>query len=144
MTKFTFPVEAGHALMFARALGEHGSEPISATAPTFLVAGAQFDPNYEMRPHPDRPWLGDNDAPPPPPGEEIFLAAERHFEFERAVKVGDILHAETKPGRQWTKPSGKGELRFSEQITTYHDENNALVATMRSVAVRLPEAMEKS
>ena len=57
-----FPVEAGHIMMFARAIGDvnkiyHDEEYASTTEvgsviapPTFVQASAQFDPNYFLRP----------------------------------------------------------------------------------------------
>ena len=50
-----FPVEAGHVLAFARALG--AADPPAglpaegdAAPPTFAIASAQFDPEYRLRP----------------------------------------------------------------------------------------------
>ncbi len=55
-----FPVEASHILMFARSIGDDnqiyydedyakGTEPGSIIAPpTFVQAGAQFDPDFEI------------------------------------------------------------------------------------------------
>ena len=69
MTDFRFPVEAGHIMMFARALGETNpiySDPDVAALsefgkilapPTFVQAGAQFNPAYPLRPRPGRPWF---------------------------------------------------------------------------------------
>ena len=65
-----FPIEAGHVLMFARAIGD--PNPIYADAdvaaasevgvipapPTFVTASAQFDPDYPLRPKPGQPWFG--------------------------------------------------------------------------------------
>jgi hypothetical protein len=61
-----FPVEAGHILCFARAIGDAspvwegalvGPEPVPAP-PTFVQASAQFDPDYVLRPTIGEPWLG--------------------------------------------------------------------------------------
>ena len=64
-----FPIEAGHVLMFARSIGD--PNPVYADAeaaaaseagiiapPTFVQAGAQFDPDYALRPDVGRPWFG--------------------------------------------------------------------------------------
>ena len=57
-----FPIEASHIMMFARAVGDpnpiysddeyaKGTEPGGIVAPpTFIQAGAQFDPDYTLRP----------------------------------------------------------------------------------------------
>ena len=64
-----FPVESGHVLMFARAIGDPNpvySDPEHAAGtevggiiapPTFVQASAQFDPDYGLRPRIGRPWL---------------------------------------------------------------------------------------
>ena len=58
MAKITFPVEAGHIMLFARAIGDynpvyHDAEAAKKTevggviaSPTFPQAVAQFDPDY--------------------------------------------------------------------------------------------------
>ena len=58
-----FPVEAGHVLAFARSLG--ADDPWAglprtgdAAPPTFVIAAAQFDPEYPLRPRPGVPWHG--------------------------------------------------------------------------------------
>ena len=57
----TFPVEAGHIMMFARAVGDankiYYDEAYAKTTevgsiiapPTFVQASAQFDPDYRLR-----------------------------------------------------------------------------------------------
>ncbi len=53
-----FPIEAGHVLLFARAIGDpdpvwegalRGSDPVPAP-PTFVQASSQFDPDNVLRP----------------------------------------------------------------------------------------------
>src|SRR5437667_10872307 len=65
-----FPIEAGHVMMFARAIGD--PNPIYADAdvaaaseagaipapPTFVTASAQFDPDYPLRPKLSERWFG--------------------------------------------------------------------------------------
>ena len=72
-----FPVEAGHVMMFARAIGE--ANPVYAdesyakasetggviAPPTFAQASAQFDPEYPLRPKIGKPWFGSGRAPRP-------------------------------------------------------------------------------
>ena len=50
-----FPVEAGHILLFARAIGDknpvyYGEAGDVIAPPTFVQASAQFDPEYFLRP----------------------------------------------------------------------------------------------
>ncbi|WP_051026916.1 FAS1-like dehydratase domain-containing protein [Nocardia higoensis] len=64
-----FPIEGGHVLMFARAIGEadalYSDERAAldglagvAVPPTFVQCSAQFDPDFPLRPQPGRPWFG--------------------------------------------------------------------------------------
>ena len=70
-----FPIEAGHIMMFARAIGDPNpiyydedsaktTEPGGIIAPpTFIMAAAHFDPDYRMRPKIGQPWLGSGKEP---------------------------------------------------------------------------------
>jgi acyl dehydratase len=70
-----FPIESGHVLMFARAIGDPNpvySDPEHAAGtevggiiapPTFVQASAQFDPDYGLRPRIGRPWFGSGKTP---------------------------------------------------------------------------------
>ena len=133
-----FPVEAGHVLAFARALGVAGELPRSGDVapPTFTIASAQFDPDYALRPRPGAPWHGSGgDAGLVTEGAG-GLHAEQHFVYHRPVRVGDVLAGTTRPGEEWEKQGRSGRLRFREQITEFRDESGELVVTARSVSVR--------
>ncbi|MEM1333343.1 MAG: MaoC family dehydratase N-terminal domain-containing protein [Actinomycetota bacterium] len=70
-----FPVEAGHIMMFARAIGD--PNPVFASEaeaeatelgrmiapPTFAQASAQFDPDYPLRPQIGVAWFGSGATP---------------------------------------------------------------------------------
>ena len=70
MAKITFPVEASHIMMFARAVGDtnpvyHDAAAAKDTgaggivaSPSFAPAVAQFDPDYHLRPKPGEKWFG--------------------------------------------------------------------------------------
>lgn len=70
-----FPVEAGHIMMFARAIGDPNpiylDDAYAATTevghliapPTFVQASAQFDPDYPLRPRIGQPWFGSGRGP---------------------------------------------------------------------------------
>lgn len=152
MTKITFPVEASHIMMFARAIGDTNpvyhdagaakeTEVGGVTAPpTFLQAVAQFDPDYHLRWRPNQPWFGSGRTPTGIEGKPASggggLHAEQHFEYFRPVRPGDVLSVETKPGETWEKESKRaGKLTFRERITEYRDQSGALVARARSVGV---------
>ncbi len=151
MTIERFPVEAGHVLQFARAIGDR--DPVYATAeevgapaegtpapPTFVQAGAHFDPDYHLRPRPGETWWGSGGTPSGVAAEErpggVGLHAEQHFEYHRPVRVGDVLSAVERPGETWETQGRSGTLVFRERIMDYRDERGELVVTARVVAVR--------
>ncbi len=140
-----FPVEAGHVLAFTRALGAAdppGGLPAAGDAapPTFAIAGAQFDPDYPLRPRPGGQWHGSGgDAGLVTEGAG-GLHAEQHFVYHRPVRVGDVLVPASRPGRQWDKHGRSGRLRFREHITEFRDEAGELVVTARSVSVQRLDA----
>jgi acyl dehydratase len=147
---WTFPVEAGHIMLFARAIGDPNpiySDPEYAAGtelggiiapPTFVAAGAHWDPGWRYRPEIGEPWFGSGVAPSgvtaedrPPAGG---VHAEQHFEFHRPLRPGDVLTATIGPGNEWVKQrSNGGELLFSETITTYTDADGDVVAAARMV-----------
>jgi len=128
-----FPVEAGHILLFARAIGD--PNPIYADAdyaadtevgsviapPTFTMASAQFDDGYPLRPRIGEPWFGSGREPTGAKGVRRMAAgggdggggggggggtglhAEQHFEYHRPLGVGDVLSVTTRPGATWEK-----------------------------------------
>jgi len=148
----TFPVEATHIMMFARAIGDtnpvyENQEAAKKTAlgtmiapPTFPQAVAQFNPTYHLRPKPGEKWFGSAKGPsgiegkPPSSGG---LHAEQHFEYHRQLKPGDVLTVEEKPGKTWEKESKRaGKLIFTERVLEYRDQNGELVVTARGVGVK--------
>ncbi len=158
-----FPVEAGHVMMFARAIGdpnpvyvdeevarERGLAGIIAP-PTFVQASAEFDPDYGLRPKLGQPWFGsgreatgiarsgDGGA-----GGGSGLHAEQHYEYARPLRVGDVLSATVRPGNTWEKEGRRGgTMKFTESITEYRDQNGELVVTARSVGVATSRTVER-
>jgi acyl dehydratase len=159
MTVERFPIEAGHILMFARAIADPNpiyADPVYAAGseferviapPTFLRASAQFDPDWPLRPKFGEPWIGSGRTPTGVPrgdgGEAgTSLHAEQHFEYHRIVRAGDVLHATERPGRRWEKQGRRGGmLRFAETIIEFRDEEDGLAVTMRSVSVRTEQVV---
>lgn len=157
--KVTFPVEATHIMMFARAVGDYSPEFNDAEAaaateaggivasPTFPQAVAQFDPEYHLRWHREKPWFGSGKNPTSideKPASSGSLHAEQHFEYVRPVRPGDVLTATYKAGDQWEKESKRaGKLQFSERIVEYRDQNGELVCTARSVGVKTERPVEQ-
>ena len=164
-----FPIEASHILMFANSIGDEnqiyhdedyarGTEPGAIIAPpTFAQAGVQFD-DSSLRPKPGRAWLGSGRTPSgtasAKPGEQESettatvvrgLHAEQHFEYHRYLKPGDVLTAETRPGKNWEKEGKRaGKLKFAESVTEYRDQKGELVITARSVDVETERAVDNS
>ena len=157
MSDRQFPVEAGHVLMFRRAIGAAAAEydPEAVAPPTFTAAGAQFEPSHPLRPTPGQPWFGSGrtpsgtggvgggipGGPPGPASSGTTLHAEQHFTYHRPVRAGDVLTASGRPGAEWTKEGRRGgTLRFTEFVTEYRDAAGELVVTARSVAVATSHA----
>jgi hypothetical protein len=164
-----FPIEAGHILCFARAIGDanpayYGAmstgEPVPAP-PTFVQATAQFDPDYPLRPRLGQPWFGsgrgasgaapaalgiggDSSGSGGGGGGGTGLHAEQHFTYHRPLRSGQVLSATIRPGEQWEKQGRRGgRLIFSEMITEYRDDGGELVVTARSVGVRTEKVVEQ-
>src|SRR5689334_21819640 len=147
-------------MLFARAIGD--PNPIYYDAeraiapPTFVQASAQFDPDYPLRPKIGQPWFGSGREPTGVTrgggsgggggggGGGTGLHAEQHFEYHRPLRPGDVLHADTKPGKTWEKQGRRaGKLVFSEMVTEYRDEAGELVVTARTVGVRTERVVEQ-
>ncbi|MBM3222283.1 MAG: MaoC family dehydratase [Candidatus Tectomicrobia bacterium] len=155
-----FPIEAGHILLFARAIGDDNrvyedadyarrTEPGSIIAPpTFVQASAQFDPEYRLRPKIGEPWFGSGKEPSgvqAGSGGGTGLHAEQHYEYHRHPRPGDVLTATVKPGNTWEKQGRRsGKLIFSETITEYRNQHGELLVTARGVGVRTERPVEQS
>jgi hypothetical protein len=133
-----FPVEAGHIMLFARAIGEDdpayygamtGSGDVPAP-PTFVQASAQFDPDYFLRPKIGEKWFGsgrtdsgtagasggagEDSATESSASEDTGKAvgsglhAEQHFTYHRPLRAGAVLTAKTRAGETWEKQGRRG------------------------------------
>jgi hypothetical protein len=153
MTDVRFPVEAGHILQFARAIGDvnpayHGAMTGSldgtVAPPTFVQASAHYDPDYPLRPRPGEPWFGsgrdDGFAPPGGGG----LHAEQHFDYHQPLRAGMVLTVSKRDGDTWEKEGRRGgKLMFAETITEYRDEQGQLVVTARTVGVQTQRVVQQ-
>ncbi len=148
-----FPVEAGHIMLFARAVGDanqiyydenyaKGTEPGGVIAPpTFVQARAQFDTDYGLRPKIGEPWFGSGREATgvvrTGGGGGTGLHAEQHYEYHRHLRPGDVLTATSRPGETWEREGRRaGKMTFRETITEYRDQTGELVITARSVGVQ--------
>ena len=160
MTIEKFPVEAGHIMLFARAVGDANpiyydanhaktTEPGTIIAPpTFVQASAQFDPEYRLRPKIGQPWFGSGKEPTGVPqgsgGGGTGLHAEQHYEYHRHPRAGEVLTATVKPGNTWEKEGRRaGKLIFTETITEYRDQHGDLVVTARGLGVRTERPVDQ-
>ena len=165
MATKTFPVEAGHILMFARSVGDgnpvYSDEAHAKTTeaggiiapPTFAQSSAQFDPEYGLRPKIGQPWFGSGKNPTGivrtaggggGGGGGGGLHAEQHFEYHRPLRPGDVLTATTAPGKTWEREGRRsGKLVFSESVTEYRDQKGELVITARGVGVRTERPVDQ-
>ena len=155
-----FSVEASHIMMFARAIGD--GNPIYHDAvhakntevggiiapPTFVQAGAQFDPDYRLRPPIDGDgWFGSGGKPTGAKSRPSGggLHAEQRFIYHRHIKPGDVLSATSRPGKTWEKQGRRsGKLVFSESITEYRDQDGELVVTAIGVLVRTDRPVDQT
>ena len=157
MADIKFPIEAGHIMMFARAVGDKNQiyydEEYAKTTepgaiippPTFPQASAQFDPDYFLRPKIGEEWFGSAKGPTGiskmPEGDGGGggggLHAEQHFEYHQPMKAGDVLTVTSKPGETWEKQGRRGgKLTFAESIVEYRNQAGELVVTARGIGVR--------
>jgi acyl dehydratase len=170
MTASLFPIEAGHIMMFARAIGDfnpvyHDAELARESEvggiiapPTFVQANAQYDPDYPLRPHPGVPWFGSGATP----SGRVFdagstatkegsdgkqsggtaLHAEQHYEYHRPIRAGEVLTLTVRSGMTWEKQGRRGGLlHFQETIVEYRGEDGELAVTARGVGVRTEQAV---
>jgi acyl dehydratase len=143
-----FPVESGHVMMFARAVGDpnpvyYDGECAAAVElghniapPTFVTSSFQFDPDALVRPKIGEPWLGSGREPSGTAGAGTGLHAEQEFEYHRHVRPGDVLTFVQREGTSWEREGRRGgTLRFHETIVEFFDEFGELVVKARSVVV---------
>lgn len=149
-----FEVEAGHIMMFARAVGDvnqiyydeqyaRATEPGGIIAPpTFVQASAQFDPDYFLRPRIGQRWFGSgkatsgSNAPADPAdgggrgggggggGGGTGLHAEQHYEYHRQLRPGDVLSATTKPGESWEREGRRAGKLTFSESITEYRDQN--------------------
>lgn len=140
-----FPIEEGHVLAFARAIGDDNPAfrgPDAVAPPTFVQASAQWDSDYPLRPKLGQPWFGSGRETTgarrdPAAGGGTGLHAEQHYTYHRPLRVGEVLTATTRAGETWEKQGRRaGKLIFTESITEFRDANGELVVTARGVGVR--------
>jgi hypothetical protein len=171
MTASTFPIEAGHIMVFARAIGDfnpvyHDADRARESEvggliapPTFVQASAQYDPDYPLRPQPGVAWFGSGATPSGRASSAdtassaqsstrensggTGLHAEQHYEYHRPVRPGEVLTLTLIPGEAWEKQGRRGGLlHFRETIIEYRGEDGELVVTARGIGVRTEQTVK--
>lgn len=144
-----FPVEWGHVVTFARAVGDDNemyrlddsAAGAAITAPpTFVAAYVHFDEDWPLRPRPGRPWVGSGRTPSGVTGHEDdarnLLHAEQRFDYHAPVRPGDVLTVRETPGRTWTKQGRRGgTLTFTQVVQEFRNQHGDLVVTATSTGV---------
>ena len=165
MAEIKFPIEAGHIMLFARAVGDPNkiysdaeyaktTEVGSIVAPpTFVQQVRNLILTTALRPKIGQPWFGSGKEPTGIKREKSSggggggggLHAEQHFEYHRHIKPGDVLTVTVKPGKTWEKEGKRsGKLKFSETITEYRDQKGELVITARGVGVQTERPVDQN
>jgi hypothetical protein len=131
LAEFSFPIERGQVLVFARAIGasEDAECVRDGIAPlTFTAAADHFDPDCPRRPRPSEPWPNERSGAAP------GFHAEQHFVYHRHPQVGETLVARPHPGATWTREGKRGgRLSFHEVVTDYLDSSGMVVISARRV-----------
>ena len=117
------PIEKGHIMMFARAIGdenpiyydeEYAQDRLGGiiAPPTFIQSAAQFNPDNPLRPKIGEPWFGSGKTPTGIEKKENeskdsastnMLHAEQHFEYHQPLKPGDVFDSRSYRGRKMGK-----------------------------------------
>ncbi|MDF3310059.1 MaoC family dehydratase N-terminal domain-containing protein [Rhodococcus sp. T2V] len=150
---FRFPIEFGHLLTFRRAIGHDdggaldGRHDAITAPPTFVTAGAQFDPESRLRPQRGVRWVtatgsNETDAGDGQASNGRLLHAEQHYEYHRDVRPGQVLTVTTRDGATWTKEGRSGTMIFNEILTEYRDQDGELIVSGRAVRVKLPAKVD--
>jgi acyl dehydratase len=156
-----FPVEEGHIMLFARALGDDNPiyrdldyaarSPLGGiiAPPTFTEAANHFDANWPYRPRFGQPWFGSAATPSggPRPGADAGTAmhAETHFTYHRPIRVGEVLSVRGRDGRRWEKQGGRsGKLSFIEVVATFLDAAGEVVAECATVALETERTVDEA
>jgi acyl dehydratase len=162
---YRFPVDRTAILTFAAALGETNriyydeayarATPLGGVIapPTFVAASAHWNPWGGLR------GVRRIPAPPDEPGATRtagraragggdtarLLHGEQRYEYHKPLRPGMELEVSSRPGRSWEKAGRRGgQLRFSETITEFRDEDGELVVTATSVAIVTQKAVEEA
>ncbi|MCH5677570.1 FAS1-like dehydratase domain-containing protein [Streptomyces gilvus] len=129
---FEFPVELGKIREFARAVASRDVAYTdgSVTPPTFLMAADLWQSRANS------PW-GDH-----PRALARTLHAEQEFVFTGPPPAaGTTLRGQSRIDRRYTKHGRRGgTMTFTEVVTEYRDEQDRVIAEVRSTTVETSKA----
>lgn len=150
-----FSVEAGHIMMFARAIRDPNpvyygeADPVADRArvlapPTFVEAWMHYDPAFAYRPRIDRPWFGSAaqacSAPEPDPAAAAASAGGTSFhagtELEHfdLLRPGDVLAVRQLPPTSWQRQGSRGgRLWFTSSATEFRRQSKLVVRSTTTV-----------
>ena len=75
--------------------------------------------------------------------QEYAIHGEQEYEYERPLRVGDVLTGTTTLTDIYQREGGRGgTMTFAELETEYHDQNGDLVLTERSTAIETAGAID--
>jgi acyl dehydratase len=130
-----FRVEAGHVLLYGRAIGDAALAAALApdgtpVPPTFIMTDLLLDPAH-MRGAEAIGYLGVRPDP-----RRVVLLARQHFDVNRALRVGDrLLITDTWLPRSEKIGRSGARLLFQEIVKTAIDESGEPVITARTLLV---------
>jgi acyl dehydratase len=131
VTSFPFPIEGGQIALFARAIGDANPAfvlgPGQQVPPTYWVVADHYDPAFQRRPSPGRPWPNEGQTPILTGNPPLHVA--QTIEHLGPVPVGDVLTATRQPPVEWVKQGRRGgRLHFVELVTSFADAAGRPVA----------------
>jgi hypothetical protein len=128
--EFEMDIERGKVREFARAVGlddpSWWADPQPVIPPTFLTTQLY--------------WQGEASNPWELAGVDIerALHAEQEYEFfGPPPRAGDVLRAQTRIDRVYSKPGRSDELHFVVVVTEFRDNAGELVAVGRMTGVEM-------
>ncbi len=117
--------------------------------PTFAIASAHWNPTYSLRGVRQIPAAEEGKKRSDGVGSEAggdltrVLHGEQRFEYHQPLRPGMKLRVTNRPGKTWTKEGKRGgKLRFSENISEFHDDEGNLIMTMTGVGIVTEKAVE--
>jgi acyl dehydratase len=139
------PVERGKVHEFANAILDdhphyHDSEAAAAAGLPAVVAPPTFVMATQLYPAADARVAPEVAALDP----RYTLHGAQHFEFERPVFAGDVLHSEPGEVRTYEKQGKRGGvMKFVEMETVYRNQDGEIVVRSTTTAIQTAGVVEE-